>query len=196
MDMCLIPAGSFRRMPWKNGGGETVEIAVSPVGATVDSFDWRISMARVDAPGPFSLFPGVDRTLAVIEGAVLELRFEGDRIVTLSPDSEPVTFPADIPVSAEIPAGRITDLNVMTKRTRVRHALQRMNAGTAATLYSDGDEMLVLVLGADCTVTGSSDVLVAAAGDAVLCRRATGKIAIEFVPHGAARLFVVELWRQ
>jgi uncharacterized protein len=195
--MCLIPAGSFRRMPWKNGGGETVEIAVSPVGATVDSFDWRISMARVDAPGPFSLFPGVDRTLAVIEGAVLELRFEGDRIVTLSPDSEPVTFPADIPVSAEIPAGRITDLNVMTKRTRVRHALQRMDAGTAATLYSDGDEMLVLVLGADCTVTGSSDVLLAAAGDAVLCRRATDDIAVAFVPHhGAARLFVVELWRQ
>jgi uncharacterized protein len=195
--MCLIPAGSFRRMPWKNGGGETVEIAVSPVGATVDSFDWRISMARVDAPGPFSLFPGVDRTLAVIEGAVLELRFEGDRIVTLSPDSEPVTFPADIPVSAEIPAGRITDLNVMTKRTRVRHALQRMNAGTAATLYSDGDEMLVLVLGADCTVTGSSDVLLAAAGDAVLCRRATDDIAVAFVPHHrAARLFVVELWRQ
>jgi environmental stress-induced protein Ves len=183
-------------MPWKNGGGETVEIAVSPDGATVDSFDWRISMARVDAPGPFSLFPGVDRTLAVIEGDVLELRFEGDRIVTLSPDSEPLTFPADIPVSAEILSGRITDLNVMTKRTRVRHALRRINVKTAATLCSDRDEMLVLVLGADCTVTGSSDVLVAAAGDAVLCRRATDDIAVAFVPHGPARLFVVELWRQ
>jgi uncharacterized protein len=58
----------YRRMPWKNGGGETAEIAVFPEGATLDDFDWRISMATVSADGPFSLFPGVDRTLSVLEG--------------------------------------------------------------------------------------------------------------------------------
>ena len=50
-------------MPWKNGGGETAEIAVSPPGAALDDFDWRLSMARVETDGPFSAFPGIDRTL-------------------------------------------------------------------------------------------------------------------------------------
>lgn len=34
-------------------------------------FIWRISMARVEQPGPFSAFPGVDRVLAVLEGESL-----------------------------------------------------------------------------------------------------------------------------
>jgi uncharacterized protein len=33
----LIRAAAYRRMPWKNGGGETVEIAIAPEGATVDT---------------------------------------------------------------------------------------------------------------------------------------------------------------
>ena len=55
--------------PWKNGGGTTAEIAIGPPGATLDAFDWRISMARVASDGPFSSFPGVDRTLSIIDGA-------------------------------------------------------------------------------------------------------------------------------
>jgi environmental stress-induced protein Ves len=62
---------SYRTMPWKNGGGTTIEIARSPEppeGAGLDDLDWRVSMARVDGPGPFSRFEGVDRTLAVLDG--------------------------------------------------------------------------------------------------------------------------------
>ena len=55
-------------MAWKNGGGETAEIAVFPEGACYDDFHWRLSMARIAADGPFSTFPNVDRTLALIEG--------------------------------------------------------------------------------------------------------------------------------
>ena len=66
--MRIIRAADCRRMPWKNGRGETVEIAISPDGAGIDDFDWRLSMARVETDGPFSLFAGIDRTLAVLEG--------------------------------------------------------------------------------------------------------------------------------
>ena len=66
--MRILRAESYRRMPWKNGGGETTEIAVSPEGAGLDDFDWRVSMARVESSGPFSLFAGIDRTLAILEG--------------------------------------------------------------------------------------------------------------------------------
>jgi environmental stress-induced protein Ves len=58
--MRILRAENYRRMQWKNGGGETAEIAVSPDSAGLDDFDWRISMATGQASGgPFSMpFPG------------------------------------------------------------------------------------------------------------------------------------------
>ena len=54
--MRIIRPADLVRMPWKNGGGETTEIAVSPEAAGLDRFDWRVSMARVARNGPFSEF--------------------------------------------------------------------------------------------------------------------------------------------
>ena len=75
--MRILRAENYRRMRWKNGGGETAEIAVFPEGAGLDEFDWRISMARVEAGGPFSRFPGVDRTLSILEGEGMVLESRG-----------------------------------------------------------------------------------------------------------------------
>ena len=59
----LIPYAGLVAAPWKNGGGCTTEIAIAPPGASLDAFEWRISLATIAASGPFSAFPGVDRTL-------------------------------------------------------------------------------------------------------------------------------------
>ena len=75
--MRLIREKSYRRQPWKNGGGETIEIAVFPAGASVDDFDWRISMALVATDGPFSTFSGIDRTLTILDGQGIDLFVEG-----------------------------------------------------------------------------------------------------------------------
>jgi uncharacterized protein len=66
--MQFIRANSLQSSRWKNGGGKTTEIAVWPPGASLDAFDWRISMATVEQDGPFSEFPGIDRTLALLKG--------------------------------------------------------------------------------------------------------------------------------
>ena len=81
--MRLLRASDHRRMPWKNGGGMTVEIAVSPEGAGIEDFDWRVSMAFVEQDGPFSIFPGIDRTLAVLSGDGIVLHIAGQDDVTL-----------------------------------------------------------------------------------------------------------------
>lgn len=57
---------AYTSMPWKNGGGVTTEIIVHPAKAPMADFDWRISMANVAQDGPFSIFPGVDRTLCIL----------------------------------------------------------------------------------------------------------------------------------
>eukprot|EP01042_Synura_sphagnicola_P007286 gene7286-9332_t len=45
--MRIIRATDCLVMPWKNGGGTTTEMAVAPEGASLNDFDWRISMAHV-----------------------------------------------------------------------------------------------------------------------------------------------------
>ena len=73
MPLTVLRAADGRRMPWKNGGGETLEIAVHPPGADLDRVDWRVSLATVATDGPFSRLPRLDRTLTVIQGEGLEL---------------------------------------------------------------------------------------------------------------------------
>lgn len=114
-------------MPWKNGGGETREILVHPPGADTASFDWRISMARVGTDGPFSVFEGVDRTLALLDGEALELEIEGGGSHRLTPSSAPLAFAADAPTSARLPNGAIVDLNVMVRRGRFTAEVERLS---------------------------------------------------------------------
>jgi uncharacterized protein len=132
-------------MPWKNGGGVTTEIAVFPEGAGLDDFEWRLSVANVASDGPFSLFPGIERTLAVLEGEGIVLSI-GDRPeLTLTRGSAPFAFPADQPISARLIAGPILDFNVMSRRGRISHLVERVAwsadvppAGTAVVFCASG----------------------------------------------------------
>jgi environmental stress-induced protein Ves len=116
----MTATGIFKRSdrvfrPWKNGGGETAEIAVSPLGADFENFDWRISTAVVAASGPFSAFPGVDRVLTVLEGGAMVLSV-GEEKRRLDAVCEPFSFPGDVPAAALLEGGRLLDFNVMVRR--------------------------------------------------------------------------------
>jgi uncharacterized protein len=124
--MKILRASDYQRMPWKNGGGETAEIAVFPPGAGLDSFGWRISMATVSSDGPFSAFSGIDRTLTILSGAGMELAIAGRQPVRLDPQSAPLSFPADVPTSARLIGDTIIDLNVMTRRKAFTHHVERL----------------------------------------------------------------------
>jgi environmental stress-induced protein Ves len=115
--MLVIPASDYRRMRWKNGGGETAEIRVFPQDSGLDDFMWRISSATIERDGPFSQFRDVDRTLAILEGKGLMLDIEGRGEIHLTADSLPFSFPADTPVHARLVDGPVVDLNVMTRRS-------------------------------------------------------------------------------
>ena len=135
-------------MAWKNGGGETTEIAVSPEGAGLDAFDWRVSMARVERDGPFSAFPGIDRTLAILEGEGIILDVEGQVPFGMARRFEPVTFPADAPTSSRLTGGPILDLNVMSRRGTVAHAVRAFVVeGPVEVDFAEPDTLVVCVEG-------------------------------------------------
>ncbi|MDX3973376.1 HutD family protein [Shinella sp.] len=142
--MRLLRNVEHRRMPWKNGGGETVEVIVRPEGADLSAFGWRVSMATVASDGPFSVFPGIDRTLAVLSGDGMALSIEGVGEKLLTPEAAPLAFPADAPTTARLTGGPITDLNVMTRRGVFRHKLARHVAeGSLALAQSSGERLLL-----------------------------------------------------
>jgi uncharacterized protein len=124
--MRILRADDYRRMPWKNGKGETVEIAVFPPDASVNDFGWRISMATVTTDGPFSTFEDIDRTLSVLQGEGMTLSVDGMEPVLLGTASAPFFFPGDRKTDAVLTSGGISDLNVMTRRGRFRHHVERV----------------------------------------------------------------------
>jgi uncharacterized protein len=142
--MRVIRSGEYRRMRWKNGLGETAEIAIAPDGAALERFDWRVSAARVEAAGPFSAFAGVDRTLTVLDGAGLRLAVDGYPVAELTPRSAPYAFPGDLAATATLLAGAVSDLNVMTRRDRLWHRVRRCATGAQTPLASTGTIALVV----------------------------------------------------
>lgn len=129
--MKSLPHAGLKRTPWKNGGGETLELAIAPPGAGIEAFDWRISMATIARDGPFSSFPGMDRTLCLMAGAGFELIIDGTAHA-ITPDSAPCRFRGDVPSSARLVDGAVQDLNVMTDRAGFDHDVVAMGAGAAS----------------------------------------------------------------
>jgi len=168
----IIRASDGKITPWKNGGGSTTEIAISPAGASLETFDWRVSTARVASDGPFSDFPGIDRTLTVVKGDGLVLTIGASAPVTLSSGADPVSFPGDTPTSACLTAGEIVDVNVMTRRGRFDHRLLRIDKPTSCD-FGDDDIAIVLSLDGMTTVTIERDDITLDRGDAVLVCRTT-----------------------
>ena len=140
--MRIIRAAECRTMPWKNGGGTTTEIAVFPEGASLTGFDWRISMAHVGADGPFSSFPGIDRTLSVLSGHGIRLAFGDGEAVALDRTSAPFFFAADRAVDGLLVDGPIDDLNVMGRRGAWTHRVERLTSGGSVSV---DDGLLVLI---------------------------------------------------
>ena len=116
----LLKPADYVRMPWKNGGGQTTEIAVHPPGAALAEFDWRISLADVASDGPFSRFPGVDRVHVLIAGAGIAPGPQGCHAVELRAAFEPYAFSGDDEIGCTLVEGPVRDFNLMVRRGRAQ----------------------------------------------------------------------------
>jgi environmental stress-induced protein Ves len=105
--------------PWKNGGGLSREIMTWPVGAS--DFEWRASVATIAATGPFSVFPGVERTIVVLDGGGVVLKSDDGGIDhRLEQPLRPFRFNGEKALTATLIGGESTDFNIMTKRSMWR----------------------------------------------------------------------------
>jgi uncharacterized protein len=157
--MQVLRSEQHRRMPWRNGGGVTYEVASSPAGTELADFDWRISIAEVEAGGPFSAFPDIDRTIILIEGEWMALTVDGRRHRFGIRD--PFSFDGGSETLCEVPS-RSRDLNVMTRRGRATALVAVVEADS-----SDGgaDAVAVAVAGAETVFVCLTPSVVLAAAD-------------------------------
>lgn len=145
--MTILQRSGYRRMAWKNGGGETAEIAVFPPAAGLDGFDWRLSMADVRTDGPFSVFAGIDRTLTILSGDGIVLDFDdGAERLRLSPETEPQAFSGDRRVESSLIAGPVVDLNLMTRRGVCAHRVRRVRSRGPLQLAASSETVCVFAI--------------------------------------------------
>lgn len=151
----LIPFAGLSAVPWKNGGGSTTQIAVGPPDAGFDDFDWRISLATIAEDGAFSVFPNVDRTLALVDGNGATLDIDGNSQI-LCQDDPVAAFAGESRVIAKLNHGATTDFNVMTRRERCRHVfgVRRL---TGESRFAPRGDVSVLFLAEGDSLAVSSD---------------------------------------
>ncbi|MEV0529568.1 HutD family protein [Streptomyces sp. NPDC050439] len=161
----------YRSMPWKNGGGVTREVASGavrpvrePAQEPADGFDWRVSIADVDAGGPFSPFPGIDRVITLVEGEGMVLTVDGTS--QLVEPLSPFAFPGDATTDCLLKAGAVRDMNVMTRRGRATAQVRMLTVAAAQgaeLVCAEGETLLVMAV-TDGVGVGGPDVMETALG--------------------------------
>jgi len=193
--MRVLRADEYRSMPWRNGGGETAEVAIGPAGATIQDFDWRVSMARVEADGPFSNFPGKDRMLMILRGDGIKLLIADDAPVDLTRESEPIAFSGDASARATLLGGAVIDLNVMTDRTRLTHTVRRIVARRRTELAVDAPLALLVCAEGELQIEtpggGNASAVELMGLDALLLEREPNTLSI--FTHGSALAYLIEI---
>lgn len=144
----------YARTVWKNGGGVTHEIAKAPPDAAWEDFAWRISCAEVSASGPFSAFPGVDRVILLVRGGEMVLTVDGvvHRLVAF----EPLSFAGESVSSCEVSTPTL-DINVMTRRGRMRACVAVVVADVHTDIAADPGTLMVLLALTDGVAVSGSD---------------------------------------
>lgn len=146
-----ITADQLVVVPWKNGGGVTTEIAAGPARDTDQAWSWRVSVADVGSTGAFSVFPGIDRTIAVVHGNGMDLQFEDGRMVPLELN-QPVDFDGAANVTGILRGEAIRDFNVMVDRRYFSAALSIVEGPDDVAVKTPvGAVLLIHVLDGACT---------------------------------------------
>jgi environmental stress-induced protein Ves len=146
--MIVLRESSYLTVPWKNGGGVTREILRSPPAPA--AFDWRLSLATIDSPGPFSAFDGYQRTLVLVRGAGVELNFGHHGTSRLSSPGQTVSFDGAWQTMCTLLDGPSTDLNLIVSQVRAQ-SLSRVLQLTATRTIQTGGWSQILV----CCISGA-----------------------------------------
>ncbi|GAA5133833.1 HutD/Ves family protein [Thalassotalea piscium] len=192
----------FITTPWKNGLGETTELAINN-GGTLKRFDWRLSMAKVTKNGVFSNFEGYQRQLILINGNGIELTHKNvlssvesiDRLVNKLDIAE---FDGANETYGKLVNGEITDFNIITNTKVIDSKVQLITQQAAFTIiancllfiYSiEGEARVTMASVKGSGKSVSTEILTLAQGELFQCTT-DGYESLEVVGH---HLIVIQM---
>ncbi len=120
----MVRVADVAPQPWKNGGGRTRELLAWP---RTDAWLVRVSVADIDADGPFSAFADIERCFAVLDGAGVVLSLPGGD-VRLGPQDDAIRFAGEAAPMCRLIDGPTRDLNLMVRRGAGHARMQRRPA--------------------------------------------------------------------
>jgi uncharacterized protein len=186
----MIQFAGLSPVPWKNGGGSTTEIAIGPPDSGYEDFDWRVSLATIEKDGAFSPFPGVDRTLALVEGHGMTLEIDGEPVMLTEADPV-VAFDGSSVVEAKLNRGGSTDFNAMTRSERCYHTFGRRRLAGESTFVARADvTILFLAEGEALELRNENERIGLVLFDAVVLDPGT----VWKLEAGQGMIFVVDIW--
>lgn len=187
--MRVLGVADFKTMPWANGLGTTLEMMVSPAGAAMADFDWRVSSATVGADAEFSRLDGVQRSLSVLSGDGLDLTLNGST-ESLTANHEPLIFEGEAHVLARLKGSAVVDLNLMTRRGKFTHEMRRLSIDGELFLENDGVTLVYVAAGSSL----HADDLMVEAGQLLFCDETHFRLS-SLADVGATIVYVMRLTR-
>jgi hypothetical protein len=181
-----LPAAGFRRTPWKNGGGITIDIAdaygpdVAP--GSWQGMIWRLGRTTIAAPGPFSDLTGYDRLQTVISGQGLVLETP-DGEIDLRRPFQVVRYDGGMPIVSRLEHGPVEVVNLIADRERceialavvaapaqhmLRPALHVLYAATGTVAGLIGGEPVAIEAGAALRIDATATTLMVKSGIAIV----------------------------
>jgi len=163
MHITRLDPATYRRTPWKNGGGITIDIADAYApGAAAGSWSgmlWRLGRTQIVAPGPFSDLSGYDRILTVIDGHGLVLEIAGGEALDVREPFRPVRFAGEDRITSRLEAGPVAVFNLMSDR---RHTIDVVALGGEDTRALDAAINIVYAIEDSEVVIGGQTFTLAA----------------------------------
>ena len=191
--MIVLRESDYATVPWKNGGGLTREILKVPPDAA--AFDWRLSLATIEQPGPFSAFDGYDRTLVLIRGAGVELDFGSEGRAVLRAPGQLAAFDGGWATSCTLIDGPSSDLNLIVSKVRAETRARLVRVTTPELIHTAGWEetLICCVAGAAQVENAAGHIATLSGADVARCTPADGVLTCAADGPTPALLFVAAL---
>jgi len=162
--LTIIEPTQFKTIPWKNGLGETTELAIND-NASLDDFIWRISIASVINDGVFSDFSGYDRNLVLIEGGGIKLQHDAKSTDLLENMLDVASFDGGCETLGRLLDGPIKDFNIITAQDKVlpqvncyikpQQIVLNLSKNNLCFAYSLSGEILVETFQSEANIVGT-----------------------------------------
>ena len=117
--MKVYRSEDFKHMSWKNGKGTTNELIRIPHPKNPEFFELRLSIAHMTESGPFSHYPGIERTIILLEGKGVVLDFVDEIKMHMNVIHKPIQFAGEAEIEGTLIDGAIRDFNIMAARDSI-----------------------------------------------------------------------------